>query len=165
MLRRWSTFTRFPDDGRICLTNNATERALRGVPLRRLSSMACSTGGRPAGGDQSLYEGTQQTTKAVRSGADHRQIISAVRPGHQTWRPTRQREIEQNWFPTKALEVQSNGQKPDEPRRVCAEAWNGVNFSLLGAKMGASGRQFRTKRAAPNPRAGIIPRRASRRYP
>jgi transposase len=29
MLKRWATFTRFLDDGRICLTNNAAERALR----------------------------------------------------------------------------------------------------------------------------------------
>lgn len=32
---RWSAFTRFLDDGRICLTNNAAERALRGIALGR----------------------------------------------------------------------------------------------------------------------------------
>lgn len=32
MLRRWDRFVRFIDDGRICLTNNAAERALRGLP-------------------------------------------------------------------------------------------------------------------------------------
>lgn len=37
MLKRWSTFTRFLDDGRICLTNNAAERALRGIALGRKS--------------------------------------------------------------------------------------------------------------------------------
>ena len=31
MLKRWPAFTRFLDDGRICLTNNAAERALRGI--------------------------------------------------------------------------------------------------------------------------------------
>ena len=31
MLTRWLSFTRFLDDGRICLTNNAAERALRGL--------------------------------------------------------------------------------------------------------------------------------------
>ena len=35
MLRRWSSFTRFLKDGRICLTNNAAERALRGLALGR----------------------------------------------------------------------------------------------------------------------------------
>lgn len=29
MLRRWDAFTRFLDDGRVCLTNNSAERALR----------------------------------------------------------------------------------------------------------------------------------------
>ena len=33
MLKRWDTFSRFLGDGRICLTNNAAERALRGVAL------------------------------------------------------------------------------------------------------------------------------------
>jgi hypothetical protein len=37
MLTRWDTFTRFLNDGRICLTNNATERALRGIALGRES--------------------------------------------------------------------------------------------------------------------------------
>ena len=35
MLKRWGTFSRFLNDGRICLTNNAAERALRGVALGR----------------------------------------------------------------------------------------------------------------------------------
>jgi transposase len=37
MLTRWEAFTRFLDDGRICLTNNAAERALRGLALGRKS--------------------------------------------------------------------------------------------------------------------------------
>jgi len=35
MLKRWAAFTRFLSDGRICLTNNAAERALRGVAIGR----------------------------------------------------------------------------------------------------------------------------------
>ena len=35
MLKDWPAFTRFLADGRICLTNNAAERALRGVALGR----------------------------------------------------------------------------------------------------------------------------------
>lgn len=35
MLKRWTAFSRFLEDGRICLTNNAAERALRGVALGR----------------------------------------------------------------------------------------------------------------------------------
>ena len=36
-LRRWDLFARFLEDGRICLTNNAAERALRGIALGRKS--------------------------------------------------------------------------------------------------------------------------------
>jgi transposase len=35
LLKRWPAFTRFLEDGRICLSNNAAERAMRGVALGR----------------------------------------------------------------------------------------------------------------------------------
>lgn len=35
MLSRWEDFARYADDGRICMTNNAAERALRGVACGR----------------------------------------------------------------------------------------------------------------------------------
>jgi transposase len=35
MLRRWVSFARFLDDGRICLSNNAAERAIRGIAVGR----------------------------------------------------------------------------------------------------------------------------------
>ncbi len=35
MLKRWPAFTRFLEYGRICLSNNAAERALRGIALGR----------------------------------------------------------------------------------------------------------------------------------
>jgi transposase len=37
MLRRWEGFTRFLQDGRACLSNNAAERVLRGISLGRKS--------------------------------------------------------------------------------------------------------------------------------
>jgi transposase len=37
LLRRWPAFTRFLEDGRVCLSNNAAERAMRGVALGRRS--------------------------------------------------------------------------------------------------------------------------------
>jgi transposase len=43
MLKRWNAFTRFLDDGRICLTNNAAERALRGIALGRKSWLFCGS--------------------------------------------------------------------------------------------------------------------------
>jgi len=35
MLKRWPSFTRFLDDGHICLSNNAAERAIRGIAVGR----------------------------------------------------------------------------------------------------------------------------------
>jgi hypothetical protein len=43
MLRRWDAFTRFLDDGRICISNNAAERALRCVPLGRKAWLFCGS--------------------------------------------------------------------------------------------------------------------------
>jgi transposase len=37
MLKRWTAFTRFLEDGRVCLSNNAAERGLRGIALGRKS--------------------------------------------------------------------------------------------------------------------------------
>ena len=37
ILKRWAAFTLFLDDGRVCLSNNAAERALRGIALGRKS--------------------------------------------------------------------------------------------------------------------------------
>jgi transposase len=37
ILKRWTAFTRFLDDGRVCLSNNAAERGLRGIALGRKS--------------------------------------------------------------------------------------------------------------------------------
>lgn len=41
MLRRWPAFIRFLDDGRVCITNNAAERALCCVPLGRKAWLFC----------------------------------------------------------------------------------------------------------------------------
>ena len=49
MLRRLPAFTRFLDDGRVCLSNNAAERALRCVPLGRKAWLFC---GSDRGGDR-----------------------------------------------------------------------------------------------------------------
>ena len=56
MLKRWPSFTRFLDDGRLCLTNNAAERALRGIALGRKSWLFAGSdrGGRRAAAMYSL---------------------------------------------------------------------------------------------------------------
>src|SRR5216684_3767300 len=43
LLKRWSAFIRFLDDGRICLSNNAAERAVRGIALGRKSWLFCGS--------------------------------------------------------------------------------------------------------------------------
>jgi transposase len=43
MLKRWDAFTRFLTDGRICLTNNAAERALRCVAVGRRNWTFCGS--------------------------------------------------------------------------------------------------------------------------
>ena len=44
LLKRWPAFTRFLDDGRICLSNNAAERSLRGgVALGRKAWLFCGS--------------------------------------------------------------------------------------------------------------------------
>ena len=49
---RWAAFTRFLGDGRICLTNNAAERALRGVALGRKAWLFA---GSSRGGDRAAF--------------------------------------------------------------------------------------------------------------
>lgn len=49
---RWDAFTHFLDDGRICLTNNAAERALRGIAL---GCKAWLFAGSPRGGERAGF--------------------------------------------------------------------------------------------------------------
>ncbi len=59
MLSRWDDFARFIDEGRICLTNNAAERALRGVALGR---RAWTFAGSRRGADRAAVMLTSITT-------------------------------------------------------------------------------------------------------
>ncbi len=49
LLKRWPAFTLFLKDGQVCLSNNAAERALRGIALGRKSWLFC---GSDRGGDR-----------------------------------------------------------------------------------------------------------------
>lgn len=49
---RWGAFTCFLDDGRICLTNDAAERALRGIALGRKAWLFA---GSPRGSDRAAF--------------------------------------------------------------------------------------------------------------
>jgi transposase len=52
MLKDWAAFARFVDDGRICLSNNSAERALRGVALGRKSWLFA---GSDRGGERAAF--------------------------------------------------------------------------------------------------------------
>jgi transposase len=52
MLKRWAAFKCFLSDGRICLTNNAAERALRGIALGRKAWLVA---GSDRGGERAAY--------------------------------------------------------------------------------------------------------------
>jgi transposase len=56
VLKRWAAFTLFLEDGRVCLSNNAAERGLRGIALGRKSWLFCGSdrGGRRAAAMYSL---------------------------------------------------------------------------------------------------------------
>jgi len=56
ILKRWPAFTLFLEDGRVCLSNNAAERGLRGIALGRKSWLFCGSdrGGRRAAAMYSL---------------------------------------------------------------------------------------------------------------
>jgi transposase len=57
-LKRWPAFTRFLDDGRICMSNNAAERAVRGIAVGRKNWTFCGSdsGGRRAAAMYTLIE-------------------------------------------------------------------------------------------------------------
>jgi transposase len=56
ILKRWAAFTLFLQDGRVCLSNNAAERGLRGIALGRKSWLFCGSdrGGQRAASMYSL---------------------------------------------------------------------------------------------------------------
>jgi transposase len=57
-LKRWTALTRFLDDGRLCISNNAAERALRGIAVGRhnWTFAGSDEGGRRAAAIYSLVE-------------------------------------------------------------------------------------------------------------
>jgi transposase len=96
MLKRWQAFTLFLDDGRVCLSNNAAERGLRGIALGRKSWLFCGSdrGGRRAADMYSLI------VTAKMNGVDPQAWLAdvlsriAVHPAHRldellpwNWRP------------------------------------------------------------------------------
>ena len=73
MLNRWTEFIGFLDDGRICLTNNAAERALRGLALGRKSWLFA---GSDRGGERAAMMYSLITTASCRA---RHEAVYAVR--------------------------------------------------------------------------------------
>jgi hypothetical protein len=74
MLKRWTAFTCFLDDGRICISNNAAERALRGIALGRKAWLFA---GSERGGDRAAIAYTLIQTALCR--ARHSAVYAARR--------------------------------------------------------------------------------------
>jgi len=81
LLKRWLAFTRFLDDGRVCLSNNAAERALRGIAVGRRN---WTFAGSDAGGHRAAAMYTLIETAKL-NGIDPRAWLAdalARLPGH-----------------------------------------------------------------------------------
>jgi transposase len=98
-LERWAALMRFLDDGRICMANNAAERALRGIAVgrRNWTFAGSGSGGRRAAAIYTLIESAKLTGVDPRAWlvdvltrvADHRARRSAkLLPWN--WKVTRQ---------------------------------------------------------------------------
>ena len=105
ILKRWPSFTRFLEDGRVCLSNNAAERGLRGIALGRKSWLFCGSdrGGRRAAAMYSLI------VTAKMNGVDPQPWLAdvlariAAHPAHRL-----DELLPWNWMPpTSALSAQA----------------------------------------------------------
>jgi transposase len=78
VLNRWRQFTRFLDDGRVCLSNNAAERGLRGVAVgrRNWTFAGSDEGGRRAASVYTLIETTLCRARHSADYADRRTMPS-----------------------------------------------------------------------------------------
>ena len=73
-LKRWPAFTRFLDDGRLCLSNNAAERAVRGIAVGRRNWTFC---GSDSGGQRAAVMYTLIETAKL-NGVDPRAWLADV---------------------------------------------------------------------------------------
>ena len=108
MLNRWQAFTQFLHDGRICLTNNAAERGLRGIALGRKAWLFAGSdrGGQRAATLYSLIITAKMNdvdpqawlADVLARIADHPvQRLDELLPW--SWQPRKQREAARAWPP------------------------------------------------------------------
>ena len=91
LLKRWTAFTRFLDDGRICLSNNAAERALRGIALGRKSWLFAGSdrGGQRAAAHVQHHRHSKNERRRSSSLAGRRSDPHRRTPGSQARRSCR----------------------------------------------------------------------------
>ena len=79
MLKNWTAFTRFLADGRICLTNNAAERALRGIAIGMKSWLFV---GSDRGGQRTalMYSLIVTAKLIVDRGVDENELLERLHP-------------------------------------------------------------------------------------
>ncbi|MBZ9790866.1 IS66 family transposase [Rhizobium sp. 3T7] len=110
MLKRWDGFTSFLGDGRICLTNNAAERALRGFALGRRSWLFA---GSDRGADRDAFMATL-IMSAKLNGVDPQAWLANVLARIANMPVTRLEELlPWNWPSPK---VASNAERPHKFR-------------------------------------------------
>jgi hypothetical protein len=100
MLKDWAAFARFVDDGRICLSNNAAERALRGVALGRKAWLFA---GSDRGGNRAAFMYTLIVTAKLND-IDPQAWLADVLARIADLPQTRLDELlPWNWQPTRAM--------------------------------------------------------------
>ena len=79
MLKNWTAFTRFLADGRICLTNNAAERARRGIAIGMKSWLFV---GSDRGGQRTalMYSLIVTAKLIVDRGVDENELLERLHP-------------------------------------------------------------------------------------
>jgi transposase len=104
MLKRWDAFTRFLSDGRICLTNNAAERALRGIALGRKAWLFAGSdrGGQRAAFMYSLIVSAKMNQVDPQAWLEDVLARIAEHPAHKI-----DELLPWNWQPRKAILIQA----------------------------------------------------------
>ena len=114
MLKRSDGFARFLDDGRICMTNNAAERVLRGIALGRKSwlfagsdrgacgPLSCTRSSAPRSSTTSIRRPGSPMSSTV-SPRSRRPVCTSFSPG--TGRPTGNRTSPHNLRPLAARQL------------------------------------------------------------
>jgi transposase len=104
MLKRWDGFTSFLSDGRICLTNNAAERSLRGFALGRKSWLFA---GSDRGADRAAFMATLIMTAKLNNVDPQAWLADILARIADTPITRLEQLLPWNWRPTKSIQDQA----------------------------------------------------------